>query len=48
MDVCFNGLENYQFIDFIVKHLGFYKPLEIEEVYLLEKENVFIQLNIEK
>ena len=46
MYVRFCCLENYHFIDFIVKDLGFYKPLETEEVYLLEKENVFIQLNI--
>ena len=46
LEVTFNGGDESFFVDYIVTH-GFYKPLDEENVYLLNEESVFIQINIE-
>ena len=48
LSVYFGGLSEKSFIDYIVNQYGFIKPLENESVYLLQSENVFIQLEIEQ
>ena len=48
LSVCFGGLSEKSFIDYIVNQYGFIKPLKNESVYLLQSENVFIQLEIEQ
>ena len=48
LSVYFGGLSEKSFIDYIVNQYGFIKPLKNECVYLLQSENVFIQLEIEQ
>ena len=45
-EIDFGGLDNSSFVDYIVNNYGFVKPIETENIYLLNKDSVFIQLDI--
>ena len=48
LSVNFGGLNEKSFTDYLINKIGFSKPLEKENVYLLQSEKVFIQLEIEQ